>query len=174
MAAKKASCFGMILSTAFTSFVAPILVNLILDRCRSQEAAAARPSAAREPAAPAANPSTLADRFWLTAYGVGDIPEEAVRDALRNALRTTIAGLEAGTHRDSRELLEVAERHSGAIVLRYEVSASWRAWQGGRWAYGETVIVELDRRALRDRLSTASVSRGEWNRPGVAAPANGG
>src|SRR5438270_8046271 len=93
MAAKGHGPFGTLLSAVFTAVVAPITVSLIIQHVNLGEARTVR----QEPPRPAAtgkdSAASLDERSQVIAQGIGWTPEEALQDALRNALRTMVTNM---------------------------------------------------------------------------------
>src|SRR5690242_5696575 len=97
MAAKQSGPFGTLLSIVFTAVVAPVTVSLIIQNVNLGEARTILHEPARPSAPPSATgkdtPAPLDERSQVIAQGIGWTPEEALQDALRNALRTTVTGM---------------------------------------------------------------------------------
>lgn len=157
MAAKRTGCFGAILSAVFTGVVAPVLVNVVSDKVKTDEAKPSR-----------------GERTWWTAPGVGGTPEAAARSALSNALHDAVSPL-VGQGRDSQAVVETLLRTGDGLVLRCDEVAGWTAWQAGRPVYYKTLSVEVDGRSLRARLGVRPPARpANWNRPWLSEPGSEG
>src|SRR5947209_20249318 len=94
MAAKQSGPFGTFLSIVFTAVVAPVTVSLIIQNVNLGEARTTLQQPARRVPPPEKSakdsPASLDERSQVIAQAVGWTPEEALQEALRNALRTSV------------------------------------------------------------------------------------
>jgi hypothetical protein len=155
MAAKRSSCRGTILTTLFSTVIAPILVGIVTAELRmnaEKSAAAETPTVAAQMVR--ADAGRASERTQIVAEGVGWSPDEAVQDALRKALRDAAAAQvePAAWARNGTALFEALLRSSHGLILRYRVLHSGKAWDGGREYYYTTLAVDVARRELGERL----------------------
>jgi hypothetical protein len=161
MAAKGASCLGAIISTVFTTLIAPIVVSLVTAEGKPNEGKAPAQAQARAGAGGArAVPSPSAEIMQVIAQGVGWSPEEAVQDALRNALRSAAAAhFDADTWaRQGAALFGALLRETRGLIARYQDLRSGRGLHQGREYYHTTLAVDVARRPLADRLRGAALT----------------
>ncbi len=153
MAVNSSGCLGPFLTTLFTTVLAPVLVSILTTEVKSHND---RPAAPEPGSAPAQ--ATLAERTEVIAQGVGWTPDEAVQDAVRNALRSASAALvdPSTWTRQGTALFDVLLRNSQGLVLRCQEVRSGTAWHQGRQYHHRTLAVEVARRLLADRLRTAA------------------
>jgi hypothetical protein len=186
MADKVAGYCGKIFAAVFTSVVAPLLVHLAVQDISDERA---RPAQERQAASPRANAPRQSDPagagstylnqragaapqaaevVHVIACGVGRTPEAALRDALHTALYqavTTRVGAGSRTWND-RDLSDDIWRNAGDLILRWEELGSRKEWKLRGLVYHKEVAVEVNGRALADRLTTLSPF-GPVNRPSI-------
>lgn len=152
-----------LVSTVFTTLVAPILVSLaVRDLTRedaqnpqagqkhSQQNATQRPhsSVGRAAAPPpvAEKPATV----QAVGHGTGRTPDEALQDALRNAVHSVAAAhFEPGlTSQQQAALVEVVLRDLQRPILHWQDRGGSSSWKWGGRVYQREVAVTLDARAL--------------------------
>src|SRR5207248_426572 len=103
-------------------------------------------------------PST--ELLQVIVQGVGWSPEEAVQDALTNALRSAAAAhFDADTWaRQGPALFAVLLRDSRGLIARYQALRSGRGWHQGREYCHTTLAVDMARRPLAERLRGAALA----------------
>src|SRR5262249_17253872 len=150
-------------SALFTSVLAPLLVSILTEKIKNFSASPAGRSrrAEEKPAVTLLAPETTEPTRWAVC-GSGRTPEEADRDAVRNALWSAIVPTTVPSRltSDGRVLLEAALRRSAELVVRSEEVARRAERQGRTTLVVKEVVVEVDGRRLRECLRAAS-GRGE-------------
>jgi hypothetical protein len=93
----------------------------------------------------------------VIVHGVGHTPEEALHDALRTALRQALAAqVDAATWaRSGQALFESVLRHSSGLILSCKELGASKEWRLLGALHHKDVAVEMNRRALVDRLRAA-------------------
>jgi hypothetical protein len=159
MAAKGASCLGAVLSTVFTTLIAPIVVSIVTAEVKPGEGKAPAPGGAAEGRPRVARDAT-AGSAQVIAQGAGWSPEEATQDALRNALRSAAAGrFDADTWaRQGPALFSALLRDTRGLVVCYQGLRSGSAVQQGRQYYYTTLAVDVAQRPLAERLRAAALT----------------
>jgi hypothetical protein len=164
MAAKGNGPFGTLLSTVFTAVVAPVAVSLIIQHVNLGEARTIRKEEARTPTPPPATAkgsSPSADeRTHLVAQGIGWTPEEALQDALRNALRTTVTNVVDPTiwARHGDHLFAAILRDNAGLIIGHKDLSITAQSQQGKHYYSRTVSVVIARQLLAERVTTAAAN----------------
>src|SRR4051794_2954476 len=148
MAARKPSFAAQVLCTVFTSLFAPILVSLTL-RDLSPEGADARPAA--PPAREEKPGPAAAGEQVVVASGEGATAEDALRDAVHNALDLAVSSRAAWAPDRGGALLPDA----GAAVVRCEDRAHTVRWGLAGRVHCREVAVTLDRGCLESILLRA-------------------
>jgi hypothetical protein len=164
MAAKGNGPFGTLLSTVFTAVVAPVAVSLIIQHVNLGEAGTIRKEPARTPTPPPAiakDSSPAGDeRSQVVSHGIGWTPEEALQDALRNALRTTITNVVDPSiwARHGDQLFAAILRDNARLIVSHkDLSITAESRQGNHY-YSRTISVVIASRLLTDRVTTAAAN----------------
>jgi hypothetical protein len=151
-----------IVGAVFSAVIAPVLVILITrqfngsagslpDRHPDEHGVGQGEKAAHPPGP--ARPETV------TADGYGRTPEEALQDALRHAVRTSLETLvDAETlNRNSRVLDEKVVSQSASLVRRYEQIAADRQRHNGREVYHARITATIERHPLVAKLRALNI-----------------
>ncbi len=162
MATKGFGPFGTFFSGIFTAVVAPVTVSLVIQHVNLGEAKSIRQETT-QPATPLAvvlpeRPVSPPEQSPVIAQGIGWTPEEALQDALRNALRTTVTGMVDANvwARHGQDLFTAILRDSAGLIVSHRDLRFSSDWQQGRQVYSRTVNVVVARQLLCDRLATAT------------------
>ena len=138
MAAKRAGLLSRFVTTVSTTVLAPIVVGLVIHRANNLEGR----TEAREPAG-------------VVVQGVGWSPEEALQDAVRIALRSSVSSMvdDATWDRHGHELVErLLQEGTGHLLDCQDLRCSGD-WNNGREFYRRTVTVTVARGPLAQRLN---------------------
>jgi hypothetical protein len=195
MVVKRIQAVGQAFVVVFSSLVAPVAVQLIIRDLNGEETTPVRheqpvlprvePLPARvvtpglTPAGPMAQlpaPVALAPPLQFpiesfiqsVAQGTGRSPDEALQHAFRVALTRGLASqFDAGTwQRDGQVILDDALRNTSGIVRSWRELSASKEWKLVGSVYHVEVAMEIDRRALADRLRLALVPTAETQRDG--------
>src|SRR5438128_1206770 len=138
MAAKGNGPFGTLLSIVFTAVVAPVTVSLIIQNVNLGEGR----TLLQEPKRTANdNPPSLDARSQIIVQGIGWTPEEALQDALRNALRTTLTNLVDPTvwARQGQALCKAILRDDAGLIVSHKDLRITAECQQGKQFYSRTI-----------------------------------
>jgi hypothetical protein len=185
MLAKTGQNIGKFLTLVFTTLVAPIAVNVVVQDLNGVEHAPARtagtiarkeepttssdrgPAASTTLPAPGQSPPPLKPLtsttihpdalIRVTVQGTGHTPDEALRQALRIALYKAIVAEfgEDAWARSGQAIFENAWRNIGGIVQSWKTLAVTKEWKQGAALYQVDVTIAVDRGALLTRLGAA-------------------
>lgn len=150
MTAKTARYSGKIFAALFTSVVAPLLVHFVQEIPVEEIRSVVTPLEPRAGAAPQAT-----EVVHVIACGAGRTPEMSLRDALHTALRQAVAA-RIGSRNDWA-FADRIERDADDLILRWRELATRKEWNVKGLVYHKEVAVEVNGRALADRLTALAL-----------------
>jgi hypothetical protein len=179
MAARKSAWAPNLLAAVFTSLVAPILVSVAVRNLEPEgRGVVSRRVAARQQApSPSERTANLSERVSLyppppvvtvteqvLGSGAGATPDDALRDALRNAVRQCLAARLPSLASGDADVMSETVLQEGKTVLRWEERTATTEWMRAVKVYRREMLVTLDSAALDNRVKTV--------RPGGLRSAN--